>query len=136
MGIQELANISVEDARSIRITPWDASQSKGIEKAIVAANLGLSVNVDDKGLRIIFPELTAERRTEIVKMAKAKLEESKITLRRNRDEVVKELQALEKKGGVGKDDINRYQKDLQKIVDETNKKLEQDFQKKEKEITN
>ncbi|MEI6238072.1 MAG: ribosome recycling factor [bacterium] len=136
LSLQEVANISTEDARCIRISPWDHSQTKGIEKAIVSANLGVSVTVDDKGVRVIFPELTGERRTEIVKMAKARLEEGKINVRKHRDEVMKDLQAKEKAGGYGKDDINRFKNDLQKLVDEVNKKLEDAFAKKEKEITN
>ncbi len=136
MGLQEVAAISLEDARCIRISPWDKTQVKGIEKSIIMANLGVSVTVDDKGLRVIFPELTSERRVEIAKVAKAKLEESKITLRKHREEVMKELQALEKAGGVGKDDITRYKSELQKYVDEGNKKLEEQYIKKEKEILN
>lgn len=135
MAINEVANIAVEDARCIRISPWDHSQTKAIEKAITVANLGVSVTVDDKGLRVIFPELTTERRLEVVKLAKAKLEEAKITLRKHREERMKELQSLEKNGGVGKDDILRYKNEIQKLVDEANKKLEDLFDKKEKEIT-
>ncbi|MDO8575143.1 MAG: ribosome recycling factor [bacterium] len=134
VGVNELANVTLEDARCIRITPWDLSQSKAIEKAITTLNLGVSVTVDDKGLRVIFPELTTERRTEVVKTAKVKLEESKIKVRKMRDDVMKELQVLEKSGGTGKDDINRFKNDLQKMVDEVNKKLEESFTKKEKEI--
>jgi len=133
MGISELATIALEDARCLRIVPWDKTQTKGIEKAITIANLGVSVIVDDKGLRVIFPELTGERRVEIAKIAKTKLEESKVTLRKYREEAIKEIQAL-KKNGVGEDDIKRYEKELQKFVDEGNKKLEAEFQKKEKEI--
>ena len=63
MPINQLANIGIEDARVIRITPWDKSQAKAIEKAITLANLNVSVGIDDKGVRIFFPELTGERRT-------------------------------------------------------------------------
>lgn len=134
MSIHELANINLEDARCLRIAPWDKTQTKAIEKAIMVANLGVSVVVDDKGLRVIFPELTSERRVEIVKIAKMKLEEAKVTLRKYREEVMKELQNMEKAGGIGKDDIQRWEKDLQKLVDEGKKKLEVQLEKKEKEI--
>jgi len=134
VGIQSIAAVTVEGARTIRITPWDKSQAKEIEKAITVANLGLSVVVDDQGLRVNFPELTAERRTQIAKIAKEKLEDAKKQVRQHRDVVVRDLQAKEKDGKMGKDDAFRGSKDAQKIVDDTNKKLEADFAKKEKEI--
>jgi ribosome recycling factor len=105
-----------------------------LEKSITVANLGLSVVVDDQGLRVIFPELTADRRKEIAKNAKDKLEEGKKQLRQHRDTVIKDLQAKEKEGGFGKDDIFRLKNETQKMVDDTNKKLEEIFSRKEKEI--
>jgi ribosome recycling factor len=132
--ISQVANIGIEGSRTIRITPWDMSQAKGVEKAISQANLGLSVAVDDKGLRVNFPELTSERRTEIVKTAREKLEEGKKQIRAHRDETIKDIKGKEKTGGFGKDDIFRLEKDAQKLVDDTNKNLEAVFSKKEKEI--
>ncbi len=134
MGIKELAAITLEGARTIRITPWDKSQTKEIEKAITIANLGLSVVVDDQGLRVNFPELTADRRTAIAKQAKDKMEDAKKQVRQHRDVVVRDLQTKEKDGAIGKDDAFRAKNDTQKIVDECNKKLEADYAKKEKEI--
>lgn len=135
MSINQIAAISVEDARSLRIAPWDHSQGKTIEKAITAANLGVSVSADDKGVRVTFPELSAERREQIIKLAKAKLEDARKSLRANRDEVVRELQGKEKEGGLGKDDIFRLKGDVQKLVDAGNKKLEEMLGKKEQEIS-
>ncbi|MDR3558726.1 MAG: ribosome recycling factor [Candidatus Pacebacteria bacterium] len=132
--ISQVAGVTIEGSRTIRITPWDMSQAKAIEKAIGVADLGLSVAVDDKGLRVNFPELTSDRRTEIVKAAKEKLEEAKKQVRAHRDETMKDLQAKEKSAALGKDDAFRYQKDAQKLVDETVKKLDDAFAKKEKEI--
>ena|ERR1035437_10023377 len=132
--IAQVGGITIEGSRTIRITPWDMSQAKAVEKAIGLANLGLSVSVDDKGLRINFPELTSERRTEIVKTAKEKLEEAKKQIRAHRDETIKDIKGKEKTGGFGKDDIFRYEKDAQKLVDDTNKNLDAAFAKKEKEI--
>ena len=123
-----------EGPRTIRITPWDLSQTKDIEKAIMLANLGVSVSVDDKGVRVNFPELTEERRKEIVKIAKERLEEGKKRVRMARDEVMKELQVKEKDGSLGKDDVFRHKNEGQKFVDECNKKLEEFYSKKEKEI--
>jgi len=134
MQLRELATVMIEDPRTIRIEPWDKSQGKEIEKAIVSSNLGLSVNSDDKGLRIIFPELTSERRESLVKIAKQKLEESRISLRGLRDKTWDEIQAKEKEGGMGEDDKFRLKDDLQKIVDETNKKLDEMLEAKTDEI--
>lgn len=134
MGINQVAQVVSEDAQSIRITPWDKALTKEIEKAITAANLGVSVLVDDKGVRVMFPVLTSERREQIVKLAKDKLEEAKKRLRVTRDDLMKEFQTLEKAGGVGKDDVFRYRAEGQKLVDSMNKSLEDSYTKKEKEI--
>lgn len=132
--ISQIAGITIEGPRTLRIAPWDHSHSKDIEKSITLANLGVSVAVDDKGLRVSFPELTSDRRTEIVKTAKEKLEEAKKQIRAHRDETIKDLKGKEKTGGFGKDDIFRLEKDAQKLVDDTSKKLADAFTKKEKEI--
>ncbi len=132
--ISQIGSITTEGARSLRITPWDMGQAKDVEKAITAANLGVSVVVDDKGLRVNFPDLTEERRKEIVKLAKERLEEGKKRVRISRDEIMKDLNGKEKEGGMGKDEVFRHQKEVQKMVDEGNKKLEELYAKKEKEI--
>ena len=132
--LNQVAAITTEGARTIRIVPWDAGQVKDIEKAIIIASLGVSVVVDDKGLRVNVPDLTEERRHAIVKLAKDKLEEAKKTLRTHRDTIMKDLQAKEKAGGFSKDDVFRFKNDAQKIVDDTNKKLDETYTKKEKEI--
>ena len=134
MSIKELASVTIEGARTLRISPWDKGQSKDIEKAITVANLGLSVVVDDQGLRINFPELTSDRRKEFAKMAKDKLEEAKKKVRGHRDVIIKDLQEKEKWGGYGKDEIFRLKNETQKIVDEAGKKLEELYSKKEKEV--
>ncbi len=133
-GIKELASIVIEGPRTLRISPWDKNQTKDIEKAINVANLGLSVVVDDAGLRINFPELTSDRRKDIAKLAKDKLEEAKKQVRGHRDVVIKDLQNKEKEGGYGKDEIFRLKNEVQKIVDEANKKLDEHYVKKEKEV--
>lgn len=132
--ISQTGSVATEGARTLRIVPWDTSMSKEIEKAITLANLGLSVSVDDKGLRVNFPELTAERRTQIVKLAKEKLEDGKKQVRSHRDEVMKDLKTKEKAGGMGEDEVRRLEKEAQKFVDEANKKLDEIYSKKEKEI--
>ncbi len=82
----------------------------------------------------MFPELTAERRIEIAKIAKDRMEEGKKQVRTHRDAVIKDLQAKEKAGGMGKDEIFRYKNDAQKMVDDSNKKLDEAYVKKEKEL--
>ncbi len=134
MPISQIGSISIEGARSLRITPWDMSQAKVVEKAIMVSNLGLSVSVDDKGLRVNFPELTTESRNTFVKMAKQKLEEARVTLRTEREKVWDDIQKKEKEGGMGEDEKFRLKAEMQKIVDETNKKLEDLASAKEKEI--
>ena len=134
MSLKEVASVTIEGARTLRVAPWDKSQIKEIEKAISVANLGLSVVVDDHGLRASFPQLTSESRMQVVKVAKDKFEEARRQVRRERDAFLKELQAKEKDGGLGKDDIFRLKNEAQKAVDEENKKLEELFAKKEKEI--
>lgn len=134
MSIMELANISVEDARMIRITPWDMSQVKAIEKGITTSDLGLSVAVDDKGIRVNFPELTSDRRAGFIKLAKQKLEDARVTLRAEREKVIKEIDKQEKDGIISEDEKFRLKTELQKILDDTNRVLDGMLVKKEKEI--
>lgn len=134
MPLSSVANLAVEDARSIRIAPWDATQIKEIEKAIIASPLGISPVVDEKGLRVVFPDLTAERRVMLLKVAKEKLEDGKIRIRQEREKAIKDIQAREKDGEFGKDESQRYREEADKLVKEANIKLEEMLGKKEKEI--
>lgn len=136
MSIQELASVIIEDAKTIKIEPWDTSVLKTIEKSIITSNLGLSVAPFDKGIRIIFPELTSERREEITKSAKQKLEEARISLRNLRDKKWNEIQEKEKRGEVSEDEKFKLKEKMQEMVDGANKKLEELFEKKETEIKN
>jgi ribosome recycling factor len=136
MSLKELASVMLEGARTLRISPWDKTQTKEIEKAITVANLGLSVVVDDQGLRVMFPELTADRRKEVAKIAKDKLEEAKKQVRLHRDNLIKEIATKEKAGGMSEDDVFRFKNDAQKLVDEANKKLDDTYSRKEKELLN
>jgi len=110
------------------------SQAKNIEQAIQQSDLGLSVSIDDKGLRVKFPELTSERRAGLVKVAKQKLEDARVSLRSERERVWDDIQKKEKEGGMSEDEKFRLKEQMQKIVDETNKKLEEMTEKKEQEI--
>jgi ribosome recycling factor len=132
--IKNVASISVEDPKTLRIAPWDKNQVKAIEKAIMVADLGLSVATDEAGLRVIFPQLTTETRQKLVKVLKEKMEEARITVRRERGDVWEDIQKQEKDGKMNEDEKMRSKDELQKIVDETNKNLEAHFEKKEREV--
>lgn len=134
MPINQVANVSVEDARMIRVTPWDMSQAKSIEKAIMVSDLGLSVTVDDKGLRIVFPDLTSDRRSALIKIAKQKLEDAKVSFRAEREKSIKEIDSAEKAKEISEDEKFRMKADLQKVLDDATRVLEELFAKKEKEI--
>lgn len=132
--LNQMANISVEDARTLRVLPFDLSSVKEMERAITDANLGLSIMVDEQGLRIVFPELTGERRQELVKMAKGKLEEARVSVRRERDEVWNDIQQKEQSGEITEDEKYSAKEEMERLVKETNEQLEQMFEDKEKEI--
>jgi len=135
MPVNQVANITVEDARSLRITPWDLSQAKEIEKAITVANLGVSVGADERGVRVFFPELTGERRTQLLKLAKEKIEEMRAQLRQAREEVWSDIQSQEKEGILSEDEKFRSKDEMQKRVDAGNGQFEQMLERKEKEIS-
>ena len=132
--LKNSATISIEDPKTLRISPFDKSQIKGIEKAIVASNLGLSVATDDIGIRVIFPQLTTETRQTLVKVLKEKLEESRITVRHERVVVLEDIEAKKKEAKITEDEMFAAKEELQKITTETNSKLEAIFEKKEKEV--
>ena len=132
--IKQIASISIEDARSLKVTPWDKSQTKDIESAISQANLGVSVSGDSTGLRVIFPSLTEEGRNNLMKLVKNKVEEAKVTIRGEREKVWNDIQSKEKEGEISEDDKFKGKTDLQKLVDERNAEIEALASKKEKEI--
>ena len=134
MPISQVATISVDGPKSLRITPWDKSVAKDIDSAIRESNLGLSVSLDGETLRVSFPDLTSERRATLVKLSKEKMEEARKRIRMDREKVLGDLDHKEKDGEVSKDDKFRLKNDLQKLVDEVNKKLEDLNDKKVKEI--
>ncbi|MFA6076681.1 MAG: ribosome recycling factor [Candidatus Paceibacterota bacterium] len=132
--LKNTASVSIEDPKTLRVVPWDKGQIKDIEKAINAANLGLSVATDDAGIRVIFPQLTTDTRQSLVKVLKEKLEETRITVRRERESIWKDVEAKEKEGKLTEDEKFRAKEELQKIIDEANRNLEASFEKKQKEV--
>jgi ribosome recycling factor len=134
MPIKNIASVSIEDPKTLRIAPWDKNQVKDIERAIVAANLGISVATDDAGMRVIFPQLTTETRERLVKVLREKLEDSRITVRKERENILSTITAQEKEGKMTEDELFRAKEELQKIINEVNNNLEAVFEKKEKEV--
>jgi ribosome recycling factor len=134
--VKNVASISIEDPKTLRVSPWDKNQIKAIEKAIMVADLGLSVATDESGIRVIFPQLTTETRQKLVKVLKEKLEEARITVRRERGEVWEDIQAQEKAGKMTEDEKLRAKDELQKMIDDVNQNLGVLFEKKEKEVLN
>jgi len=134
MPVTNVATVTSEDARTLRITPWDNTMIKPIEKGIQLANLGLSVSVDDKGLRVAFPSLTTETRTTFVKMAKAKVEEAKVALRQERNKVNDDLSSKKKDGTIGEDDMIRSKAEVDKLIKDAGDKFDTHESKKEKEL--
>jgi ribosome recycling factor len=132
--INQVGSVNVEDPRTLRISVWDQSQIRAVEKAITEANLGISVVTDGSGLRVIFPELTGERRVQLLKLAKAKLEEARVSIRSARDEAMKEIDAAQKAGELSEDERFTAKEDLQKRVDAKNATLLAAYETKEKEI--
>lgn len=130
MPIKNVAGISIEDAKTLRVAPWDKNQIKDIESAIMASNLGLSVVSDSDGVRVIFPMLTTENRTKLAKILKEKLEDARISVRQERGSEMDSLEDL------SEDEMKRAKDDIQKCVDESNKNLGAIFAKKETEIMN
>ena len=136
MPLKQISSISIEDARTLRVSPWNSGQIRDVEKAVSNSNLGLSVVVDDKGLRVIFPELTSERREALIKVAKDKIEKARVSLRGERDQVWNDIQKKQKDGAITEDEKFKLKEEMQKIIDQANKSLDDAVKKKEEEIKN
>jgi ribosome recycling factor len=134
MPIAHVAAVSIEDAKTLRIAPWDNAMVKEIEKAIQAANLGVSVVPDSSGIRVSFPDLTEDRRKALNKIVKTKLEEARIRVRQERDSTMNDITAKEKAKEINEDERYRLKEELQKLVDNANSNLDALAEKKEGEI--
>ncbi|MDD3939997.1 MAG: ribosome-recycling factor [Candidatus Pacebacteria bacterium] len=134
MAISHVASVNVESPANLLIVPYDKGLSKEIEKVINEANLGLSTSADSTGLRVFFPKPTTESRQRMVKLIKEKLEDARVKVRGIREEVKKEIEKAFKDGEFGKDEETRYLEELQEIVNEANRGLEDMYDKKEKDI--
>ncbi len=130
MPIKNVAGITIEDSKTLRVAPWDKNQIRDIESAINEADLGLSVMSDSDGVRVIFPMLTTENRTKLAKILKEKLEDARISVRKARQDEMDNLKDMPE------DDMKRAKEDIQKCVDESNQNLEAIFAKKEIDVMN
>lgn len=135
MPLNQVGTISAPEARLLVIDPWDKSIIGAIEKAIMASNVGLTPNNDGRVIRLMVPELTAERRKEYVKLAKKEAEEGKIAVRNIRKDTNNSLRRLQKDEEITEDDLKGFEDDVQKLTDETIKEIESLLSLKEKEIT-
>ena len=132
--LQQVANITVPEARMIQIQPWESSLIKGIEKAILTSDIGLNPNNDGKVIRLIFPELTEERRKELVKDIKKKGEAAKVAIRNIRRDANDAYKKLKKEEDVSEDEIKELEEKVQKLTDKYIKDVDAAVELKGKEI--
>ena len=132
--IQQVASISVPDPRSLMIQPWDASVLKGIEKAILASDLGINPQNDGRVIRLVFPQLTEERRKELVKGVYKYAEEAKVSVRSVRRDAMEKLKDMKKKAEITEDDLKNAEKKMQDLTDKFCKEIDVTASKKDKEI--
>ena len=132
--IQQIASISTPDARSLIIQPWDGPVLKGIEKAILASDLGINPQNDGRAIRLVFPQLTEERRKELAKQVKKYAEESKVAVRNIRRDAMEKFKAQKKKSEITEDDLKIVEKDMQKLTDDYIKEVDKIAAKKEQEL--
>ncbi len=132
--INQVASISVPDARSLLIQPWDASALKAIEKAIQASELGINPQNDGRAIRLVFPQLTEERRKDLAKQVKKYGEEAKVAVRNIRRDAMDKFKAQKKKSEITEDDFKDVEKDMQKMTDDYIKEVEKIADDKEKEL--
>lgn len=133
--INQLATINVEDAKTIRLTPWDKIVVKAMEQAIQKADLGLSVTTNGVDVRVIFPDLTTETRMNLVKQGLKRVEEAKVSIRTERAEAIKKIEQFAKDNSISEDDVKRQKDEIQKIIDSTVSEFDSMGSLKEKEIT-
>ena len=132
--INQVAGISVPEARMIVIQPWDASVLKDIEKAILASDIGLNPNNDGKVIRLNFPELTEERRKDLVKDIRKMAEEARVSIRSIRRDGMEEAKTKQKNGEITEDDKAREEENIQKLTDKYIANIDKALENKEKEI--
>ena len=133
--INQIASIASPDPRTLTIQPWDASTTKLIEKAIQTSDLGINPQNDGRLIRLLFPQLTEERRKELIKQIRKYGEESKTAIRNIRRDAMEDFKAQKKKSEITEDDQKNAEKDMQKLTDDYVKQIDQLVEKKEKELS-
>ena len=134
MRIRELAGITTPEARMLMVQPWDVATVQPIEKAIQKSNLGLNPSVQGKFIRIVLPELSAERRQEFVKIVKKMSEDGRVAIRHVRRDAIEADKKEAKNGGVAEDQVEVAEKEIQKLTDQYSAKIDGHLTHKEKEI--
>ncbi|NLJ87189.1 MAG: ribosome recycling factor [Epulopiscium sp.] len=132
--LQQVANVTVPEARMIQIQPWDSSIMKDIEKAILASDIGITPTSDGKVIRLVFPELTEERRKELTKEVKKKGEDAKVAIRNIRRDALDQFRKEEKSGDISEDELKNIEDDIQKLTDKYIEQIDVHIEKKSKDI--
>ena len=132
--INQVAGISVPEARMIMIQPWDVSILKEIEKAILASEIGINPNNDGKVIRLVFPELTEERRKDLVKEIKKYAEDAKVSIRNARRDGIDKAKSMQKDGDITEDELKAAETEIQKITDKYIEEVDKTITAKETEI--
>jgi len=132
--LQQLASFSVPEPRVLVISPYDKSSMKGIERAIQGSDLGITPNSDGAVVRLVFPELTQDRRRDLVKVVRGRAEEARVAVRNVRREARKDLEGLAKDGDLSDDDVKRAEDDLEKHTKSVVSEVDQLLAKKEQEL--
>lgn len=132
--IQSVANVSVPEARMIQIQPWEGSMVKEIEKAIMMSDLGITPTNDGKVIRLVFPDLTEERRKELAKDIKKKGEDTKVAIRNIRRDAIDYIKKTGKAEDISEDEIKNIEDDIQKLTDSYVAKIDKAIEAKTKEI--
>lgn len=132
--LKGMANISVLDSKTINVQPWDKGVLSFIEKGVRESGLNLSIVNTGELVRVIIPELTADRRTEFVRIAKEKAEEARVSVRNQRHETIEKIKKAKTNGEISEDEAVGQEKELQKKVEIYNKKIDEVFANKEKDL--
>ena len=132
--INQVANVAVPEPRTIVIQPWDKKMLPVIEKAILKSDLGLTPNNDGSIIRLVLPQLTQQRRQELVKVVHKEAEESRVAIRNLRRDANDSLKKIEKEKAASEDEVKKAQEDMQKLTDKYIKEIDQIMAAKEKEV--
>ena len=132
--LNQMANMTVPDARTLLISLWDTSAIKDVNKAISSSDIGINPSDDGKNIRLTFPQLTEERRRDLCKQIKKTTEDTKVVLRNERRDILEAVKKLKKDNVITEDDVASFEKDIQKILDKAIESAEKLFKDKEAEI--